>query len=203
MDERPADQQAFFHPAGKGAVLDVTFFDQLKAFEQFIRALRGFPGRDPEIARLVNQQLVDRQEWIKIEFLRAQADEPARAGVFRGRVITEGLDLAVLKIGEPGHDVNGGGLPGAVGAEEGEKIAALDLQRNIVQRAQFTVIFGEAFDRNGVFRITHCESLPLYPEIFVLQTPLGLCGRRYARSREARDGCRSCSADHPANPLCS
>src|SRR3989344_770521 len=173
MNERPANQQAFFHPAGKGTVLDVAFFDELKAFEQFIRTLRGFPGWNSEIARLVNQELMDGQERIEIEFLRAQADQPARAGVFTDRIIAEGLGLAFLEIRKSGQDGDGRGFPGAVGAQERKKVAAFDLQGDVVQRLQLAVKFCQMLNRNRAFGISHTLVSSRRPEVPVRGEPIG------------------------------
>src|SRR5579862_3253499 len=53
------------------------------------------------------------------------------------------VDLAVLAAGEPDDHVEGGGLAGAVRAEETDHFAALDLERQVLEYLAGFVAFGE------------------------------------------------------------
>ena len=65
-----------------------------------------------------------------------------RAMAWRG-AMPEHLDLAGRRVGEPQHHVDGGGLAGAVGAEEGHHLAGLDLEVDPPDRVHVAEVLGD------------------------------------------------------------
>jgi hypothetical protein len=85
-------------------------------------------ARRPVVARVELEALAHGQARLGLGLLQDDADAvaPGRAGP--GRVGAEDADLAAGAVAEALQDLDHGGLTGAVRAEEGEDLAAADLQ---------------------------------------------------------------------------
>lgn len=98
---------------------------------------------------------MDGEKGIKIRFLRAKPDEPARLHVFGSRVVTENSHLAGLIIGKACNYIDRRGFARTIRPEKGKKIPALDLKRNIRKRLDVIVEFGEIFYGDRGIRTAH------------------------------------------------
>ena len=118
----------------------------------------------PEVAGVVVERLLDGQEPVEVRLLRRQPDRLARVGVVLDRVVAEDLDLARGRLREPGRAVDQRRLAGAVGAQQAEELARLDLERDSAQRLDpGRVALDEVLDVEGV--VARPSSLLMAPNL--------------------------------------
>ena len=63
--------------------------------------------------------------------------------------------LAVGRLVNPGDDVEGRGLPGAVGADEGHNLPFVHLQGEVIDRHHTAKLHGDVFHLQNVVTLTH------------------------------------------------
>ena len=97
----------------------------------------------------------DRQAAEDRGFLRQIADAEAGAAVHRHRrhVETVDLDLALVDRHQPGDHVEAGGLAGAVGAEQSDRLAGADAERHAVHHLSALVALGQAVGDQGALEL--------------------------------------------------
>ena len=74
------------------------------------------------------QRLFDRELVWELSFLQLDADTLAELAGCGAPIEAEQLDLAGVGVGEAFADLDGGGLAGAIGAEQAEALAAVDFE---------------------------------------------------------------------------
>src|SRR5690606_9048188 len=91
----------------------------------------------------------DRLEDVVEQLLRDQTDLAARGAVVADDVLAADQYLAVARIDDAADDADQGGLAGAVGAEQGEDLAALDVEVDgLERRVAAGVGLAQAADRD-------------------------------------------------------
>jgi hypothetical protein len=107
------------------------------------------------IARLAEQAAAEADgppnalEGIGVQLLRHQPDQRARRAVVLDDVVAVNRDLAGRGNQDAADDADQRGLAGAVGAEQREDLAALDVEIDIVERPEpGRVAFRQMFDGN-------------------------------------------------------
>ncbi len=94
-----------------------------------------------EIAGLHAQRLAHGEKRVEHEFLGHHAEHAAGLAIVPDHVVAHDLHAARIGAVEPGEDGNQRSLAGAVGAEQAEKLALLDLECDSAQRLQRAVAF--------------------------------------------------------------
>ncbi len=134
MHHRPGQDQPPFHSARERARAFVALLGQREGLQQLLGALAPLTLRHPEVASVVVERLLDREEPIQVRLLRSQADRLPRVGVVIDRIVAEDLDRARGRLRETGRAVDQGRLPGPVRPQQPEQLAGRDVQRNAAQR---------------------------------------------------------------------
>ena len=80
--------------------------------------------------------------------MQADADAVFQLTALRARVESEDGDLAPAAGTEAFENLDGGGLAGAVGAEQSEYFAGVDLKVNALDGGEIAVVFGKRADFN-------------------------------------------------------
>jgi hypothetical protein len=106
------------------------------------------------VARLAEQAAAQahggphRLEGVGAQLLRHQADPGAGLAELADDVEAVGQHAAAAGVDDPADDADQGGLAGAVGAEQGEDLAAVDVQVHRLERDVARRIgFSDAADR--------------------------------------------------------
>jgi hypothetical protein len=133
VHQRPGEDQSALHPARQRARALVPLRRERERVEQLAGALAALLARHPEVAAVVVERLLARQEPVEVEVLRRQADRETRLLVVVDRVVAEHANRAGGGLGKAGGAVDQRGLAGAVRAEQAEELAGLDPQRNATQ----------------------------------------------------------------------
>src|SRR6266481_1728466 len=139
VHQRLGDQQAPLHPAGERARIGVALVAQAEVAQDLVDA--RLAQADPEVAGLEAQRLLDGEERVEVDLLGDQAHGPARHPIIADHVVAEHLHRA--RRGQRGsrHQADEGGLARSIGAEEGEDLAALDVEIDPVERGERAVTF--------------------------------------------------------------
>ena len=191
MHHRPRQDDPPFHPAGEGSRPFVALVGQREGLEQLLGALAALALGHPEIAGVVVERLLDGQEPVEVDLLRGQADRLARLFVVGDRVVAEDLDRARGHLRQTGRAVDQGRLAGAVGAEQAEQLARLDLERDPLQRLDSgRVAFDQILDLEGV--VHPGESME--PRASASRRAPSAAARRHARSGRWRAASPACTA---------
>ncbi len=112
--------------------------------------LASLAARHPEVAAVVVERLLEREEPVQVEVLRREADRGAGLLVVVDRVVAEDADRAGGRLREAGRAVDERRLAGAVGAEEPEELPLADLERYAAQRLRpRRVALDEILDLEG------------------------------------------------------
>jgi hypothetical protein len=90
--------------------------------------------RHSEVAAVVVERLLAREEPVEVEVLRREPDREPRLGVVVDGVVPEHADVAGGRLRQPGRAVDQRRLAGAVGAEQPEELARADLERDALER---------------------------------------------------------------------
>ena len=134
VHQRARDHQAALHAAGQAARDAPAPLPQLQLLEVLLGALARYRARDAVEARLVDHDRVRGLEHVEVQFLRHDAD----AGLGRLQlvvdVVAEDARLAGGLVDERGDDPDERGLAGAVGSEQREEVAPLDLEVDALER---------------------------------------------------------------------
>ncbi|GAB4007892.1 hypothetical protein GCM10029992_62820 [Glycomyces albus] len=128
VDQGPGDGQAALHAAGEVVDLVVRAARELHELEQFGRAGPGLAPLDAEVPGVDGEVLEDREHVVEGVVLRHDAEAGADGRPVAARVEAEDLDLAAGGLGDAADHPHGGGLAGAVGAEEAECLSSPDLE---------------------------------------------------------------------------
>ena len=124
---------------------------QREGLEQLRRALAALALGHPEVAGVVVERLLDRQEPVEVQLLRREADGLARLAVVADGVVAEDVDRPDVGCARPGRAVDQRRLAGPVRAQQAEELARLDLQRDPAQRLDAgRVALHEALDPEGL-----------------------------------------------------
>ena len=92
---------------------------------------------DAEVAALDAQAFAHREEGVEHQLLRHDAERLARGGVVGHHVVAHHRDAAGAGARQAGQHRDQRRLAGAVGAEQAEELALLDVEGHAVERAHF------------------------------------------------------------------
>ena len=106
---------------------------QAEALKEFVDPVVVVP--DAEVTRLDAQRLADVEERVEHQFLRHDAELPSCLGEIALDVESANRDRTRRGPGKPSEHADQGGLARAVGAEQPEEFALLDLEGDVVDRA--------------------------------------------------------------------
>jgi hypothetical protein len=95
---------------------------------------------------VVVERLLDGEEEVDVEVLRRQPDRLARLLVVVDRVVAEDADRPRGRLSQAGRAVDQRRLAGAVGPEQAEELARVDVERDALQRLDAS---GVALDEVG------------------------------------------------------
>ena len=100
--------------------------------------------RDRVVARHLRDQLARAHDGRQRDFLHHDADAPARFDVLR--VLAEQLGRAAIGTLQAEQQGDGGGFAGAIGAEQGEQLAAVHREIETVERGDLAEAFVRALE---------------------------------------------------------
>ncbi len=128
MDQRPGDHQTTLHAAGEHARGHVTLVPQAQLVEVALSALLGDLRRNTVIPGLGDQNVEGLLELVEVEFLRHHAQAALEPGRVAIQVVAEHVNRAATLVHQRREDADGGGLAGAIGAEQREEVAFGDIE---------------------------------------------------------------------------
>src|SRR5436309_7326777 len=113
------------------------------------------------------QRLPHAQTGIEATLLEHDAHLRAELGASPAGIDAEHVDVAAVAGPVAFQDLDGGGLPGPVGPEEGEYLTPLDLEGEPVEHAPGAVRLGEVNDRDG--GVPMCNAVPRHRPVIVMR----------------------------------
>src|SRR5437870_1171422 len=134
VHERARDHQAALHASGECTRDAAALVPQLQLLQVLLRALPRDRARDAVEARLVDHDGVRALEHVEVEFLRHDADAGLGGLGLAVDVVAEDARFPAGLVDQRGDDADEGRLPGPVGTEQREEVAALDLEVDAAQR---------------------------------------------------------------------
>jgi len=151
VHERPGDHQPALHAAGERARHAIALVPQLQLLQVFLRAHSRYGTRNAVEPRLVHHDGERALEHVEVDFLRHDADTGLGRLQLAVDVVPEHAGSAGALVDERGDDADERGLARAVGAEQREEIAALDVQIDAAQRLHAVAVgLGESADRERI-----------------------------------------------------
>jgi hypothetical protein len=126
VHQRLRHQHAALHAARELAHVGRGLVGEAEAVQQLVDP--GVVVLDAEVARLDAQRLAHVEEGVEHQLLRHDAELAARLGVVALHVEAVHADGAGRGARQPREHADQGGLAGAVGAEQAEELARLDLE---------------------------------------------------------------------------
>ncbi len=139
VHEGQGHRQALLLSARERHVVGVGLVDELHEVEQLPRVPAPRVVAAVEVQRLTGRDLVEQARALELD-AEARADLPAVVA----QVEAEDLDLALVRLGQSLDHLQGGGLAGAVGAEEAEDLAPLDVEVQAVDGQHVRVALAQA-----------------------------------------------------------
>ena len=134
VHQRPREDQPALHAARERARAVVLLVREREGVEQLPRALAGALPRHPEVAAVVVERLLERQEPVEVEVLGREPDREARLLVVVDRVVAEHADSPDVGWASPVAQWISVDLPAPFGPEQAEELALLDRERHALQR---------------------------------------------------------------------
>src|SRR5215213_6027681 len=133
VHQRAREDQPPLHPARQRARAVVALGRERERVEQLGRALAPLAPRHAEVAAVIVERLLEREEPVEVEVLRRQPDRQPRLGVVVDGVVAEHADRARRRLREPRRAVDQRRLAGAVGPEQAEELTRADRQRDALE----------------------------------------------------------------------
>lgn len=154
MGKGLGDHETSFHPAGKGHDAVIAFFPKSEVFEDFFEEF---------VVALLSEEVAaefygphDWLEHVRREFLRNETNLSPGALVVRDIVVTRHQDLSSAGIDDPADDIDEGGFPRTVGAQEGEDLTLLDGEVDVFQSMKPSLVgLHEILNFDDVFHGSH------------------------------------------------
>ncbi len=154
QDRRPFDQrigqpQSLSHAAGERAHTSIDHVSEPDLIEQVLDPFRCVRFAKAVEARRVPQVLASRRVVVEPDVVGQVADPTFHRQRVAPRVETIDTCRAAARLGQAEQHQDGGGLAGAVGAEQPEDLATADLQRQRVDGRAIAVALGEIAGLQG------------------------------------------------------
>src|SRR5579885_2242139 len=185
VQQAPRDLKPAAHPARKSFDERVAAFPKLEEFEERLGALAPLALRDAVEDAVDFHVLPRRQILVETWVLEDDAEASAHLIALDRRVESVELYLAARRSQERRQHLDGRRLPRAVRAEEGEDLAAMHLERNVVNGGDFAEALDEILYSNHLLTsINNCKTQ---------SRAAGSAGTRPALSARARIKTRSSS----------
>ncbi|CAM5473184.1 hypothetical protein SSTU70S_05805 [Stutzerimonas stutzeri] len=154
VDQRAGDHQPALHAAGEHSRGHVTLVPQPQLMQIFFGTLPGDLRRDAVVARLGDEDIEGLFELVEVELLRHHAQAALESGRIAIQVVAEHVHRAAALVHQRGKNADGGGLAGAVGAEQGEEIAFGNVQVDALEGLEAVAIgLGQLPDGQSVIHI--------------------------------------------------
>ncbi|MNH13041.1 hypothetical protein D3C79_726000 [compost metagenome] len=128
MDQRPGNHQAPLHAARQRTRRHIALVPQTELGQILLGTLLGHLGRDAVVTGLGHNDVEGFFELVEVEFLRHHANAALERRRLAIEVIAKDAHRAAGLVDQGRENANGGGLAGAVGAEQGEKVTFGDIQ---------------------------------------------------------------------------
>ena len=126
LHERLGHQHAPLHAPGQLAHVGAGLVGQAQLGQHFVDP--GVVALDAEVTALDAQRFTDTEEGVEDQFLRHDAKAFSRCRIVVDDVVAHHGDLAAGGTRQPGQDRDQGGLARAVGPQQAEEFALLDLE---------------------------------------------------------------------------
>ncbi len=146
MQQGAGDDQLAFHAAGEPAGRGVALLMEPGEIEAEVDPLPQLAAAEAEQNAVNPQVFPHRQFLVEVVVLRHHADQLLDRRLSRVEVFPAIADPAVVRAEQPGQQVDGGGLAGAVRAEKGEQLPFLDPETDAVDRKGLAVAAAEIAD---------------------------------------------------------
>ncbi len=131
MDQRLGDAQPLHHPARKAADLALGRLLQAYQCQHLLDAAPAQILRQPIGSPHIVQQFHGRHPLVKGGALRQVAEQAARVGVAVGGLGAHDPGASLGGVGQARQQPHGGGLAGAIGAEQADNLSGANFQRNV------------------------------------------------------------------------
>ena len=105
--------------------------------------------RETEVAGLVAQDFAHGEERVEHQLLRHHAQPRAGGAIVAADVVAHDGDAATARAREAGEHRDQRGLAGAIGAQQGEELALFDVEADIVDGGERTIVLAHPFDMYG------------------------------------------------------
>ena len=136
VHQRLRHQHTTFHAARQTAHIGIGPRGQVQVSQNFIDPV--VVVADTEVTGLDAQGFTHRKKRVEDKFLRHDTKQAARRTVIGNDIAAEDTETPGIGPHETGKAGNQRGLPGAIRAEQPEKLSLGNLQRNAVERFQAT-----------------------------------------------------------------
>ncbi len=147
------DHQTALHAAREAARYRVALVPQLQLLEVLLGALPRQLALDAVEPRLVDDDGLRRLEHVEVDFLRHDADAGLGRLELALDVVAEDADATGCLVHQRGDDADERGLTGAVGTEQREEVALLDVEVDATQRLDTILVsLDETADRQRIHR---------------------------------------------------
>ena len=122
VHQRPGDLETALHAAAQGPDLDITFGAQTEFFQQAFGILPGDLGGHSVIPGLEDHQVPEIEEPVEVELLGSQPDQLPGLAKLADHIVTHDPHRPLGDPHQSGGDPDSGGLTGAVGSQQAEKL---------------------------------------------------------------------------------
>ena len=151
VDQGEREVEPALHPAREPLHLAIRVVRQPDAMQQFFRARAPLLLGDALQRRLQAEVVARREQWIERRFLQGNADDPPDLRPVLHDVVAAHERRARRRRQQRRQDVDGGGLPGAVRAEEAVDLTGSNREVDPVDRARaFLVLADEPADLDPI-----------------------------------------------------
>ena len=142
VDERQRDEQALLLAAGEGHEPGVALLGKAELFEQAIAVADGLlVERRPQVNGFPHLDA-----FLQVRLLQLHADALLQLVDIGERIEAQHRDRAPIGLANPLDALHRRGLAGAVGTDQAEDLAVVDLERHVVDRDGLAVGLADAGD---------------------------------------------------------
>ena len=160
VHQGPGDHQATLHAAGEHAGAAVALVPEAEIAQQLLGTGQGLPAGHAVVARLGQHDVDHLLELVEVELLGHHAQVVLGPGEVPVDIDPEDRHLTGALLHQGADHAEGGGLAGAVGAQQREEVSFGDVEVDALEGLEaIAVDLGQATD--GQSRFGHARSLML------------------------------------------